>query len=292
MEFTQIKYFYEAAVTENLSRAAERLNISQPSLTKSVKRLEYELGTELFDRIGHKIVLNDNGRLFLNEITPLLAKLDDIYDRMAVSSKKRSRRVTIGIWGVSSLADEAIISFKNKYPDTDVDIKCHIEREEHIEITDYDMLLYSSADGRFKKYKGYRLSNDPLMIAVYKGHPLFGQKYYDMSELSGEKFIVVRHKGIHSEAHGILMRQRLSINEYISTDDAVKQMAFVRSGAGISAVFKSECMFINEKDIHFLEPAESSLSRNMMICFKRDHLLSECGRLLKNSVREDIFGIN
>ncbi len=288
MEFIQIRYFYEAAMTENLSRAAERLHISQPSLTKSIKKLEEELGIELFDRVGHKIIINDNGRLFLNEITPLLTKLDDISDRMAFSAKKKRESVCIGVCGVSNLADAAIASFKKDNPGINVNVKCHIDLQEHIEITDYDMLLYSSSDERFKKYKGFKIAKDPLLLAVYKGHPLYDQKFYDVGELSGESFIVVRNGANHSKAMSLLMRQRLDVSDDISTDDIVKQMSLVKAGLGIAVAFKSECDLFGGNGMRFLTPAEKSLSREMMICFKREHLLSATGKALKASVEKAI----
>ncbi len=285
MELTQIRYFYEAAMTENLSRAAERLHISQPSLTKTVKKLEEELGTELFDRAGHKIILNENGRLFLNEITPILVKMDDIYVRMASSVKKKKRRVTVGVCGTSNLADAAIAEFKKSNPDISIDVRCHVERLEHIEITDYDMLLYSALDERFKKYKGFKLANDPLMLVVYKGHPLYDQKFYDISELSNETLVTIREGGMHSEAQSLLMRQRLDIYDDISTDDVTKQLSLVRAGMGLCVAFKSECDHFRGNDVRILEPSERSLSRNMMICFKRDHLLSDEGKFFKDFIQ-------
>ena len=61
MELTQLKYFLEAAKTENLSKAARDLHISQPSLSKAIQKLEEELGTPLFQRSGRHLRLNQNG---------------------------------------------------------------------------------------------------------------------------------------------------------------------------------------------------------------------------------------
>lgn len=64
MELLQIKYFKVIAETENISKAAEQLYIAQPSLSQTLKRLEDELGTPLFDRTGKRITLNCAGKTF------------------------------------------------------------------------------------------------------------------------------------------------------------------------------------------------------------------------------------
>jgi len=78
MDITQFEYFTVVAKLEHMSRAAERLNISQPALSLKIKNLEEELGAELFTRNGRSIELNDNGRLFLSVIQPILEKLNSV----------------------------------------------------------------------------------------------------------------------------------------------------------------------------------------------------------------------
>lgn len=84
MEYLHIEYFVKVAETENLSRAAEMLNVSQPSLSQTIRRLEDELGVELFDRKGKRIVLNDAGKRFLVYANQSLNALNEA--RRAVSS--------------------------------------------------------------------------------------------------------------------------------------------------------------------------------------------------------------
>lgn len=76
MELTQLQYFMVLAKTEHMTRAAELLNITQPTLSKSIANLEAELGVTLFDRIGHQIVLNHDGRVLRRHAQQVLADLD------------------------------------------------------------------------------------------------------------------------------------------------------------------------------------------------------------------------
>ena len=68
MNLLQLKYFQEVAKYQNITRTAEILHVSQPSLSTAIRHLEEELGIELFDRKGKSTVLNENGQNFLRDI--------------------------------------------------------------------------------------------------------------------------------------------------------------------------------------------------------------------------------
>ena len=76
MTLDQMRYFVTAAQLQNLSKAAEALHISQPSLSRSIARLEEELGTPLFYRQGRRVVLNELGSQFLTSAQSILRELD------------------------------------------------------------------------------------------------------------------------------------------------------------------------------------------------------------------------
>ena len=77
MELTQLRYFAAVARTGNISRAAQELYVTQPNLSKSIARLEEELGVPLFDHRKGKIVLNDYGRCFLASVNLSLGELEN-----------------------------------------------------------------------------------------------------------------------------------------------------------------------------------------------------------------------
>lgn len=77
MELNQLHYFVAVAETENITKAAKRLFITQPALSRVILRLENELGTSLFDRKGGRLVLNDHGRVFLGHVKPALESINN-----------------------------------------------------------------------------------------------------------------------------------------------------------------------------------------------------------------------
>lgn len=75
MELHQLRYFVATAECGNVSRAAERCFVAQPSLSQQLKKLEQELGTTLFDRLGRGVALTDAGRALLPRARRILAEI-------------------------------------------------------------------------------------------------------------------------------------------------------------------------------------------------------------------------
>ena len=76
MELRDLRYFCTAAETEHISKAAEKLGVSQPFLTKIITQLEEELGCELFDHVGRRVKLNRYGKLLLESANKILDEID------------------------------------------------------------------------------------------------------------------------------------------------------------------------------------------------------------------------
>ena len=77
MNFNQLEYFIAIAETGHMSQAAKMLNVSQPALTSNIKKLEREVGVDLFDRVGRRIVLNEFGEAFLPTAKQLISELEE-----------------------------------------------------------------------------------------------------------------------------------------------------------------------------------------------------------------------
>lgn len=94
---SDISYFIEAATTGNLSRAAERIGISQPSLSLAIVRIENALGSKVFHRSKRGVELTRSGKLLLSQSKQLLANWDQIRNRATAVNEEIQGNVTIGI---------------------------------------------------------------------------------------------------------------------------------------------------------------------------------------------------
>ena len=78
MEIHQLEYFIAIVETGSFSRAAERCNVAQPSLSQQIKKLETEIGHLLFDRLGRKVVLTDAGKMLIPKARTILEEIQGI----------------------------------------------------------------------------------------------------------------------------------------------------------------------------------------------------------------------
>src|SRR5512147_2226465 len=102
MELRHLRYFVGVAETENVSRAALKLHISQPAVSRQVRDLEEEIGLPLLKRSGKSVRLTEAGRLFLNEARAILERTDEALRNVRVLDERQRINLDIGYssWGI------------------------------------------------------------------------------------------------------------------------------------------------------------------------------------------------
>lgn len=118
LELRQLRYFIAVAEEQNFGLAARRLNISQPPITRQIKKLEDELGVKLLRRLTKGSELTEAGRVFLDDARDVLATLERSTERVQAAQKGELGLIQIGYFGsVSySLLPEILKSFRTRYP--------------------------------------------------------------------------------------------------------------------------------------------------------------------------------
>ena len=95
MDLMRLRYFTAVAEIGHMQRAADALHVSQSTLSSAVKRLEEELGLKLFQRVGRRLELNDNGRLLLRDAKALLQQAARLEQKMMELRRQQVQTVTI-----------------------------------------------------------------------------------------------------------------------------------------------------------------------------------------------------
>lgn len=182
MDISQLKYFEVCANLENITKAADKLNIVQPALSQSIRKLEVELGVNLFDRIGRSIRLNDNGRILLKYTGQILALMESAKGELQDHIKRETGLLRIQILCGSSLIPELLSSFRTLYTGINFKLVQSAESEE------YDF-CFTSTYNNIQPVNGALLLDEEICIAVPHSHRLAGETAVDLGELRDDSFI-------------------------------------------------------------------------------------------------------
>lgn len=189
MELLQLQYFKTIAECQHITKAANKLMISQPSLSNTLSRIENELGVQLFDRQGRNIVLNNYGRIVLEHTNNILRELDNIHTEIDEMEQRQNK--VINIASPDSLyLREWLPKFINQ--NRDLSIRHSVPTMEKIELG----LLNGSVDfGIFSQtpqnpaFDSYILWEDDYVVLTPLGLPSVPESPCDFAEFEKIPFV-------------------------------------------------------------------------------------------------------
>jgi DNA-binding transcriptional LysR family regulator len=145
MDFRHIKAFIAVADTLSVTRAAERLHISQPPLSRHIHQLEEELGLTLFVRHRHGVTLTEDGRLLLEKARALDAAGSEFSETARQIARREQHRIRIGIgWGLWDVVNRLRVEFQKRRPDVTFEVRdvyCADDVHEHLKTFALDVVL-------------------------------------------------------------------------------------------------------------------------------------------------------
>jgi LysR family transcriptional regulator, hydrogen peroxide-inducible genes activator len=195
MEFHQLRYVCAIAETGSFSRAAERCRVAQPSLSQQVLKLEKDLGTKLFDRLGRSVRLTEAGRAFLPHARSILGQMETA--RSSVTDKWADVRGSVAVGVIPTIAPYMMprytSAFAKKYPEANLRI---VEETTPILVESLRELSIDLAilalPLRHKELELFPLRTEPLFAVLPESHPRAAAKSLALKELRGESFVMLR----------------------------------------------------------------------------------------------------
>ncbi len=189
MELLQLYYFQVTARCEHISAAARQLHIAQPALSQTIRRLENELGTPLFDRTGRHIRLNRYGKIFLKYTDTVLNALTDARAEISEALCASRQQVTLCVLAASSLLPDILEQFTLQYPNIRFQI---IQSASDMEVTpEIDLTIHAAPKALTKAPAGPSgciLLEEPMVIALPSGHSLAACRSLALKDLADQPF--------------------------------------------------------------------------------------------------------
>lgn len=204
MDIEQLRQLDAIATYGTISAAADELRMPQPTLSRSIRRLEQELGHDLLLREGRHVELNEAGRLALEYVRPILRDerlMRDALDRLAASANAL-RIGTVApapLWHLTAMLVE-------RFPGILLSSETITQREiERSLFNGTISLAISMSDLKFPAFLSCPLMKENLFVALPGDHPLARREAVTMSQLDGETFLLFAAIGFWRELCDTLM---------------------------------------------------------------------------------------
>jgi Transcriptional regulator len=189
MELLQLKYFQTVAQLEHMTKAAEKLEIAQPSLSITIARLEDQVGVPLFDRQGRNIRLNAYGKLLLQRVDRIFEELEAGLHEIRDLAQASDARIRLGI-SASNFLPYLMSAFLSKYPNVQFQqvYEPTFLMKQMLEEGALDLCL-TMAPMDSPELEKLELRKVHICIIVPKNHRLADRKSVSLIELKDESFI-------------------------------------------------------------------------------------------------------
>ena len=234
MELQQLEYFVVIAECENLTKAAQRLHVSQPSLSRTLHALEDELGTMLFDRIGRNIVLNDAGQIALERALGVLDSTDTI--KRDIEAFVHDKNLVVNIYTPVPMGDAqtALIGFKKRYPDIHLRVGSYnTTYSDRLKLFRPDITFFASPIiHRGPNY--LLLGEEDIVLAVSRENPLSQRESVALCDLSSERFVSLLPGTLYDLVESMYMEAGFKPNVVIEEQDYARILAYVAEDFGIT----------------------------------------------------------
>lgn len=285
MELLQLKYFLEVARLEHMTEAARSLHVTQSSLSKTIGRLEEDLGVPLFDRIGRKLRLNEFGSRFYRRAERALFELEQGKQEISDVSSQEHGTLELAVTTASTLP-QILREFRNKRPD----IQFHVQMlttQEMVTLLhrgEVDFCL-SSPPINGEDIECQIMFIDPILVAVPTGHRLANRNSISLTELRDECFVgVKRGYGTRDLVDSICKSVGFVPTYVYEGDEPARLSSLVEAGIGI-AFIPSTARHSGEH-IKYLKVENHELVREIAFLWHRSRYISRAALEFREVVVE------
>jgi len=277
----------------HFTRAAEELNVAQPSVSQQIRKLEHELGTPLFHRMKRNVTLTEAGTLFLRHTRAILQQLEEA--RVEVQELSGLRKGTLAVGAPPSvgthLFPRALAAFSRQHPGIALTFREGGSRTllQLLEDGDVDLAVVIQPI-RHPALETLPLLEEELLLAVPREHPLAsGKRRVRLAELKTESFVLLREGAYDLRDQTLAACRRAGFEPRVALDggemDSV--LRFVAAGLGIAILPEMVMTDVDPRtgpvSVRLQSPR---LSRSLVMARRRDRYFSAAAQEFMRVLRE------
>ena len=277
MEIRVLRYFLTVVREESITKAAEVLHITQPTLSRQLAQMEEEIGVRLFDRGTRKIRLTNEGLLLRRRAEEILQLVDKTEKELVEQEEQVEGKISIGCGEVASvqMLPDLIRNFHQKYPLVTFDLftaTADLVKEQMDKgLLDLGLLLEPIEMG---KYEFIRLDmKERWVVLMPPDDPLAGRKYVKADELAELPLILPRRMQVQSELASWFGDYYKNLNILFTSNLSTNGAVMVSRGLAYSLVIEGAVPFWDSSKI-VCRPLYPELMSTCVLAWKREQPFS------------------
>jgi len=245
MDVRQMRYFLAVAEELNFGRAAERLHMAQPPLTRQIRALEEQIGVRLFERGNRGTELTEAGKRLLQDVPNILALTQLAEEQARLAGAGLLGRLDVGIFsaGILNVVPRLLARFHTARPEVRISLHNMTKseqitalRERRITVA-FNRLVPEEEDLVVES-----VLREPYLVALFEGHALCSRTAISIADLDNEPMILYPNIPLHGLAQEVaeafrLAGARLRVEQEV--EDVVTCIALVASRFGLAITTES-----------------------------------------------------
>jgi DNA-binding transcriptional LysR family regulator len=293
MQMHQLTYFESVSRHLHFTRAAEELNVAQPSVSQQIRKLEAELGAPLFHRMKRHVALTEAGKTFLPHARAVLQRVEEA--RLEVQELSGLRRGTLAVGATPSvgtyLLPLALAAFSRRHPGIALAFREAGSRTllNLLEAGELDMAVVIQPI-RHPALETLSLLEEELLLAVPRQHPLAsGKRRVRLAQLREEPFVLLREGAYDLRDQTLSACRRAGFEPTVALDggEMDSMLRFVAAGIGVAILPEMVLADIDRRDgpvaVRHVQPR---LSRSLVLARRRDRYFSAAAREFASMLEE------
>lgn len=214
MTLNQLRYFCTASRCHSITKAAEELYVTQPTVSVAIRDLEIEFGISLFYRKGNQLILTQEGESFYEKATYILQYCNELQaDYSSMSRVKPPLRIGIPPMLSTVFFPELLTAFHQDHPEIAVMLEEYgsVRACDLVQNDTLDLALVNMEQYNIDKFHNVVLANDQVVFCVNKDHRLADKEIVTTKEMSKELLIFFNADSVQNQ----LLKTRFEMDGYI-----------------------------------------------------------------------------
>ncbi|HBT71610.1 MAG TPA: LysR family transcriptional regulator [Lysinibacillus sp.] len=288
MEIRHLHYFMAVCEELHFTKAAEKLGISQPTLSQQIRVLEDELGMPLFDRIGKKIVVTEAGSLLFSYATEMLTTLQNVKDAINDLQELQRGQISVGIMpsDLDYRITQLVIDFHQKFPKVKLRILASIDIMRQVLENEVDIGIGTNVEPD-DRLVIIPLRREEYVLTVSQEHPLANQTAITIAELKGLPMVMYPEGFFGREiVEEAVKKHGFQLHSILETSSVTSIMNLVRANIGATVQPYHLIQQINDPTLCSIRISDGAPSRSLSIIYRVDRYVSQATTAFIKQIKE------